>query len=326
VGTQVITNAEKAVLFLLSLDEQAAASVVRELGEAELRKLRAVASTMHEVPAGALDETFRDFLQRSASAVAVPRGGLPYLRRLSAGALGEQTARDIFEDGVTSPLARLEGAPSDAVAALLQREPPQLVAAVLTRLEPGRAAEILGAMPADRQCTVIRHVGTMTELPAKVLEDVASALASELPTSDASTLVSVDGVSKAAQMLNAAGRATSAPILNALAATDARLAQDVQQAMFTFEDLRRVDQKSMRDLLREVQTERLAIALKGASPQLQEAVFGGLSSRAAELLRDDLELMTKTKKKDIEAAQKEIVEVALRLEAEGRLDLGRDSE
>ena len=80
--------------------------------------------------------------------------------------------------GVTSPLARLEGAPSDAVAALLQREPPQLVAAVLTRLEPGRAAEILGAMPADRQCTVIRHVGTMTELPAKVLEDVASALAS----------------------------------------------------------------------------------------------------------------------------------------------------
>src|SRR5438105_430464 len=99
----VVTNAEKAVLFLLSLDELAAANVVRELGEAELRKLRAVASTMREVPAGALDETFRDFLQRSASAVAVPRGGLPYLRRLSAGALGEQRAREIFEDGVTSP-------------------------------------------------------------------------------------------------------------------------------------------------------------------------------------------------------------------------------
>jgi flagellar motor switch protein FliG len=322
----VITNAEKAVLFLLSLDEQAAASIVRELGEAELKKLRAVASTMHEVPAGALDETFRDFLQRSTSAVAVPRGGLPYLRRLSAGALGEQAARDIFEDGVTSPLARLEGAPSDAVANLLEKEPPQLVAAVLARLEPGRAAEILAAMPQERQCTVIRHVGTMTELPAKVLEDVATALANELPTSDASTLVSVDGISKAAQMLNAAGRATSAPLLNALAATDARLAADVQQAMFTFEDLQRLDPKAMRDLLREIQTERLTLALKGASEALMNAVFAGLSSRAADLLKDDLELLTKPKKKDIEAARKEMVEIALRLESEGRIDLGRESE
>ncbi len=322
----MITNAEKAVLFLLSLDEQAAANVVRELGEAELRKLRAVASTMHEVPAGALDETFRDFLQRSASAVAVPRGGLPYLRRLSAGALGEQAARDIFEDGVTSPLSRLEGAPSDAVANLLEKEPPQLVAAVLARLEPGRAAEILAVMPQERQCTVIRHVGTMTELPAKVLEDVATALANELPTSDASTLISVDGISKAAQMLNAAGRATSTPLLNALAATDARLAADVQQAMFTFEDLQRLDPKAMRDLLRELQTERLTLALKGASQPLMDAVFAGLSSRAADLLKDDLELLSKAKKKDIEAARKEMVEIALRLESEGRIDLGREAE
>ncbi len=322
----MITNAEKAVLFLLSLDEQVAANIVRELGDAELRKLRAVASTMHEVPGGALDETFRDFLQRSTSAVAVPRGGLPYLRRLSAGALGEQAAREIFEDGVTSPLARLEGAPSEAVAVLLQREPPQLVAAVLARLEPSRAAEILGAMPQERQCTVIRHVGTMTELPAKVLEDVASALANELPTSDASTLVSVDGIAKAAQMLNAAGRATSAPILNALASSDAKLAAEVQQAMFTFEDLHRLDQKAMRDLLREVQTERLALALKGASQPLLDTVFGGLSSRAADLLKDDLELMTKAKKKDVEEARKEIVEIALRLESEGRIDLGRETE
>lgn len=320
----VITNAEKAVLFLLSLDEAVAATVVRELGEVELRKLRAVASTMTEVPAGALDETFRDFLQRSTSAVAVPRGGLPYLRRLSAGALGEQAARDIFEDGVTSPLARLEGAPSDAVASLLEREPPQLVAAVLARLDPTRAAEIVAAMPLERQTTVVRYVGSMTELPAKVLEDVATALANELPTSDASTLVSVDGVSKAAALLNAGGRELSSAILQALAAEDPRLASEVQQAMLTFEDLRRLDPKSMRELLKDVQTERLTLALKGTSPEFMDAVLAGLSSRAAELLRDDLELLGKVKKSDVEAARKEIVETALRLESEGRVDLGRE--
>jgi flagellar motor switch protein FliG len=322
----VITNAEKAVLFLLSLDEQVAANVVRELGATELRKLRAVASTMREVPAGALDETFRDFLLRSASAVAVPRGGLPYLRRLSAGALGEQAARDIFEDGVTSPLARLEGAPSDAVATLLEREPPQLVAAVLARLDPSRAAEILSAMPLDRQCTVVRHVGTMTELPAKVLEDVATALANELPTADASTLVSVDGVAKAAELLNAAGRDTSNAILGALTTEDSKLASQVQQAMFTFDDLRRVDSKGMRELLREVASERLTLALKGAPQELLDVVFAGLSARAAELLRDELELLVKAKKSDVDAARKEIIETALRLEAEGRMDLGRDGE
>jgi flagellar motor switch protein FliG len=322
----VTTNAEKAVLFLLSLDELIAANVVRELGEAELRKLRAVASTMREVPAGALDDTFQDFLQRSASAVAVPRGGLPYLRRLSAGALGEQRAREIFEDGVTSPLARLEGAPSDAVASLLEREPPQLVAAVLARMDPAHAARILSAMAPERQTTVVRHVSAMTEIPAKVLEDVALALANELPTSDASTLVSVDGVAKAAELLNAAGRDTSSAILASIEADDGALALDVRQAMFTFDDLQRIDPKSMRELLRELPSERLTVALKGASPELTNAVFAGLSARAAELIRDDLEVLGRVKKSEIEAARREIVEAALRLEAEGRIDLGRDGE
>ena len=208
----MLTGGEKAVLFLLSLDETVATPIVRELAEADLRKLRAVASTMREVPAEALDEAFREFLQRSSSAVAVPRGGLSYLKRLTVGALGETRTREVFEDGVTSPLARLEGAPPEAVAALLLGEPPQLIAAMLARMEPNAAAGILAALPLERQSTVIAHVSQMTELPAKVVEDVASALASELPSDDAATLISVDGVARAAEMLNAAGRDASMSI------------------------------------------------------------------------------------------------------------------
>jgi flagellar motor switch protein FliG len=322
----VLTGAEKAVLFLLSLEESVAAPIVSELTETDLRKLRAVASTMHEVPAGAIDEAFRDFLSRSASQVAVPRGGLGYLRRLSAGALGEQRAREVFEDGVTSPLTRLEGASPDAVASLLSKEPPQLVAAILARLEPRAAAAILGAMPVDRQSTVIAHVSQMTELPAKVVEDVASALVGELPTDDASTLVSVDGIAKAAEMLNAAGRTVSTEILSRIDETDNALASEVRQAMFTFDDLARLDARAMRELLREVPTEKLTTALKGAPPEVLNAVFGGLSARAAELIKDDLELLGKVRKADLEAARKEVVEAALRLEGEGRIDLGREVE
>ncbi len=322
----MLTGAEKAVLFLLSLDEAVAAPIVSELGEADLRQLRAVASTMREVPAGAIDEAFREFLDRSSTAVAVPRGGLPYLRRLSAGAIGEERARAVFEDGVTSPLARLEGAAPDAVAALLAHEPAQLVAAILARLEPKAAAAILSSMPVERQSTVVAHVSRMTELPAKVVEDVATALAAELPTDDAATFVSVDGVAKAAGMLNAAGRDTSTAILTRIEADNGALAAEVRQAMFTFDDIIRLDPKAMRELLREVQTERLTLALKGAPQNIVDAVFAGVSTRTAELIKDDLELLGKVRKSDVEAARKEIAEAALRLEAEGKIDLGREGE
>jgi flagellar motor switch protein FliG len=319
------TGAEKAVLFLLSLDEEVARPIVSELNEADLRKLRAVASTMREVPAGAMEETWKEFLDRSRSAVAVPRGGLPYLRRLSAVALGEARTNEVFEDGVMSPFARLENAPPDAVAGLLAQEPPQMAAAILARLEPAAAAAILTAMTPDRQVAVVDHVSRMTELPAKVLEDVANALVNELPTADANTLVTVDGIARAAAMLNAAGPA-AANILKDFEVADASLASQVRQAMFTFEDLRNVDGRAMREILREVASERLVTALKNASPEVTDAVFSGLSARAAELIRDDLELLGKVKRSDIEAARREVVEVALRLEAEGRVDLGREKE
>ncbi|MFM7295768.1 MAG: flagellar motor switch protein FliG [Planctomycetota bacterium] len=319
------TGAEKAVLFLLSLDEEVARPIVTELGEAELRKLRAVASTMREVPAGAMEETWKEFLERSRSAVAVPRGGLPYLRRLSTVAIGEERTNEVFEDGVMSPFARLEHAPPEAIAGLLAQEPPQMVAAILARLDPTAAGAILLAMAPNRQVAVVEHVSRMTELPAKVLEDVANALVNELPTADASTLVTVDGVARAAAMLNAIG-APSSNILQEFEAADSNLASQVRQAMFTFEDLRRVDARAMREILREVPSERLVIALKGASTEVTEALFAGLSARAAELIRDDLGLLGKVRRSDVDAARREVVEVALRLESEGRVDLGREKD
>jgi flagellar motor switch protein FliG len=319
----VLTNAEKAVLFLLSLDEAAARPIVEELGEEEIRKLRTVASTMREVPKDAISLTFKEFLERSGNAVAVPRGGLPYLRRLSAGALGEDRTRAVFEDGVTSPLTRLERARPEDVAALLELEPPQLAAAILSVLEPKGASSILFAMTEERQAAVIRNVGRMTQVPATVLEDVAAALVASLPTSDASTLVSVDGVAKAAELLNSTGKAGQELILGFLDTEDPELATDVRQAMFTFEDLTRVSGRQMRVLLREVASERLVLALKGATDKVIDAMLAGLSTRAATLVRDDLEAMSNARKADVLAARREVVATALRLEADGQIDLGR---
>jgi flagellar motor switch protein FliG len=322
----VLTNAEKAVLFLLSLDEASARPIVEELGEEEIRKLRTVASTMREVPKDAIEHTFKEFLERSGSAVAVPRGGLPYLRKLSAGALGEDRTRAVFEDGVTSPLTRLERARPEDVASLLENEPPQLAAAILSVLPPQSASSILFAMSEQRQAAVIKNVGRMTQVPATVLEDVAAALVASLPTSDASTLVSVDGVAKAAELLNSTGKSGQELILGFLDTEDPELATDVRQAMFTFDDLVRVPSRQMRVLLREVASDRLVLALKGAPDNVVEAILAGLSTRAASLVRDDLEAMANARKSDVLAARREVVATALRLEADGQLDLGRGDE
>ena len=322
----MLTNAEKAVLFLLSLDEASARPIVEELGEEEIRKLRTVASTMREVPKDAIEHTFKEFLERSGSAVAVPRGGLPYLRKLSAGALGEDRTRAVFEDGVTSPLTRLERARPEDVASLLETEPPQLAAAILSVLPPQSASSILFAMSEQRQQAVIKNVGRMTQVPATVLEDVAAALVAGLPTSDASTLVSVDGVAKAAELLNSTGKSGQELILGFLDTEDPELATDVRQAMFTFDDLVRIPSRQMRVLLREIASDRLVLALKGAPDVVVEAILAGLSSRAAALVRDDLETMSSAPKVDVLAARREVVTTALRLEADGQLDLGRGDE
>jgi flagellar motor switch protein FliG len=320
----MLTGPEKAVLFLLAMEESVAGPIVSELSEADLRRLRTVAATMREVPAGAVESTCREYLEKAASAIAVPRGGLRYLRRLSAGALGEELTRAVFEDGVTSPFHRLESAPPDAVAAMLVKEPPQIAGAVLARLSPTAAAAILAELPAENQTAAVAHIGRMTELPAHALEDMAAALASELPNSDSVTLVSVDGVARAAKVLNSISREVSGGILNNLVSADEALANEIKLAMFTFDDLMRVDPRSMREILREVATDRLTVALKGAGKEVMEAIFAGLSQRAADLIRDDLEIQGNIKKAEVEKARAEIVQAALRLESEGRVDLGRE--
>lgn len=322
----MLTGAEKAVLFLLSLDEEVATPIVRELKEPELLKLRAAATNLHQVQAGAIDEVYQEFLDRSSGAVAVPRGGMGYLRRLTAGALGEDRARRVFEGTREDPLDRLSGARPEVVATLLAGESPQLVGLLLSRLAPPAAAGILAAMPPDRQAAVVDRVSRMTQVPDGVIQVVAAALVAELPSSDAEVLVGVDGVNAAAQILNASAKDASRDLLQRLEEVEPDLAHQVRLAMFTFEDLVRVDPRSMRALLREVPAERLTVALKGAPDALCEAIFRGLSQRAVELLRDDLEILGHLRKSDVEKARVEIVEIALRMEAEGALDLGRGDE
>ena len=316
-----LSGPEKAVLMLLSLDEATATPILGELDPADVRKLREAASNMRAVPATALEHVYAEFIQQTKEAVAVPRGGVRYLRRLAGRALGETKAQEIFVDQQQSALDRLAAAEPAAIASVMENEHPQLVAAILSQLDNEKAARVLEQLPEAGRAQVLERLGTMTEIPSALLEEVATALSAELPTSQADTVRTVDGVARSAALVRRMGRETGEALLGVLEEGNQELATEIRRAMYTFEDLSVLDARALRSLLEAVPVEKLTMAMKTASESLRNHIFTSMSKRAAERIKEDMEVMGGIRLADVEAAQREIVEVALRLDAEGTISL-----
>lgn len=321
-----LTGPEKAALLLLSLDEAAAAPIVAELEPRDIKRLREVASSLRMVPADAIDQVYAEFVAKSKAAVVVPKGGLSYLRKLSTKALGEQATQAIFDEPPPTALDRVAQADAATLAGLLETEHPQLVSAILSQLPPEKGAAVLELLPEAARGPVLKRLGALTEVPSGLLEEVATALVGELPTSSAGGSLQVDGIRRSAQLVRNLSKDVCEGLLSDVENDDEDLATEIRRAMYSFEDLKAVDPRSMRELLKSVASDRLTLALKTASPEMREHIFSGMSKRAAERIREDLELLGAVRLSEVEEAQREIVEVALRLEAEGALFLGSDGE
>lgn len=309
---------------LLSLDEVTAAPIIAELETDELRKLREVATVMRVVPASALDSVYREFLEKSQEAVAVPKGGVRYLRRVAVKALGEAKTQEIFHEGPQSALERLIAADESALAAVLEREHPQLVAAIISQIPTTKAVAVLEQLSEACRVGVLERLGKMSEVPAGLLEEVAATLTSELPQGGAEALISVDGIAKSAALVRHMRRESGEALLGDLAEGDAELAMEIRRSMYTFEDLSVLDQKSLRALLESIPSDRLVLSLKTASEELKEKIFSSMSKRAAERLREDLQISGAVRLAEVESAQREIVEQALTLAAEGVISFEED--
>jgi len=316
-----LSGPEKAVLMLLSLDEATATPILSEMDAGDVRKLREAASNMRAVPATALEHVYTEFIQQTKEAVAVPRGGVRYLRRLAGRAMGEVKASEIFVDQQESALDRLAAAEPAAIAAVMENEHPQLVAAILSQLDNEKAARVLENLPEASRSQVLERLGTMTEIPSALLEEVATALAAELPTSQKDTVRTVDGIARSAALVRRMGRETGEALLGTLEEGNQELATEIRRAMYTFEDLSVLDARALRSLLEAVPVEKLTMAMKTASESLRNHIFTSMSKRAAERIKEDMEVMGGVRLADVEAAQREIVEVALRLDAEGTISL-----
>ncbi len=316
-----LSGPQKAVLMILSMEESTAVPVLSELTPEEVRELRDAAVGLRSVPVRKLGEVYAEFITKAQSALAVPRGGVRYLEQIASRALGSAESDVIFQEKPRSSLKRLEAADPAAIAAVLEHEHPQLVAAVLSQVDPDRAAEVLMHVPEAKRPMILSRLGSMTEVPASLVEEIAGALTSELPALDAEVTLQVRGLERTAALIRKMGRDLGEDVLEQLEDENEELADAIRQAMYTFDDLTSLDPPSLRTVLEGVAGDRLTLALKTASEPLKAAIFSSMSRRAADRIREDMDMLGAVKLADVEAAQREIVEVATRLMADGVISL-----
>jgi flagellar motor switch protein FliG len=316
-----LNGPEKAVLLLLSLDESVATPIIADLAPSELRRLREVAASMSSVPTDALSNVYAEFVSRTQQAVAVPRGGVRHLQNIAVRALGSAKAQEVFAEAPQTAMQRLATADPTQLAGLLESEHPQLTAALLSQLDPVKAAATLDCLPENVRPLVLSRLGSMTEVPVELLEEAATALGAELPTGKAESSLTVNGLQYSAALVRKLGRQKGTALLDKLETENGELARQIRGSLYTFEDLLAVDAKGMRLLLESVPVERLTLALKTASEAMTNHVFGSMSKRAAERIKEDMDAFGTARLADVEAAQREILEVALRLDAEGQISL-----
>jgi len=307
------------VIFLLSLDESLATQLLSQLDEGEIRKAKEILEKLGHVPPDSLKTVHDEFLVALERQSVVVRGGGDHFRRLTTRAFGPERAAKMLQDKKSDTSTALGRIDTITLAGFLGEEHPQTVAAILAHLEPERAAEVLGKLGEDLQRDVAGRMSALDSVPRSVLEEAERVLAAGLTPDREVHITAVDGVRRAAAILNRMSPDSSQALLQRLEEVDADQALAIKRAMFTFEDLCALDRRGMQSLLKEVATEQLVIALKTASDELKDKILSAMSKRAAETLKDDLATMGPVKLADVERAQQEIAEIALRLQSEGKL-------
>ncbi len=319
----------KSAMLLLTLGEDEAAEVLKHLGPREVQKLGAAMATLKSVPRDKVEEVVDEFYEETQRGAPVTADE-EYIRGMLTKALGDDRAANlisrILQGGDTAGIESLKWMDSATVADLIRNEHPQIIATILVHLEYDHAGEILKHFTERLRNDVLLRIATLDGVQPTALQELNDALTRILSGSANIKKTAMGGVRTAAEILNFVGTTHETSILDNVREYDPDLAQKIIDEMFVFENLLDVDDRGIQLLLREVQSESLILALKGASEGMREKVFKNMSQRAAEMLREDLESKGPVRLSEVEREQKEILKIARRLADEGQLQLGGKGE
>ena len=316
---------ESAAILLMSLGEEEASAVFKHLTPKEVQGLGETIAKMQSVPRERVAEVLTKFNDIAAAQNMLVPDNSEYVKNVLRKALGEDKANllidRIMQGGDTAGIESLKWMDANSVAELLRNEHPQIVAAILVHLDFDQASGVLKCFTERQRNEVLVRVATLDGIQPSALKDLNEVMSKVLAGGEKMRKTSLGGVKAAAEMINMMGSSIETAVLDYIREADNDLAQKIMDNMFTFDDLEKVDDKGIQSLLKEVQSESLVIALKGATPEMREKVFKNMSTRAAETLREDLESRGPVRVSEVEAEQKEMLKIVRRLVDEGQIVL-----
>jgi len=315
-----------AAIFLMSLGEEEAAEVFKHLSPKEVQKLGETIAKTRTVTRDKVDEVIEKFTEAASKQSLLVNDTNDYVKAVLRRALGEDKASllidRILQGGDVSGIESLKWMDPLSVAELLRNEHPQIVAAILVHLDSEQAASVLKQLTERQRNEVLLRVATLEGIQPTALKDLNEVLFKVLAGGDKIRKTSLGGVKAAADIINWLGANIEGTVVESIRGFDPDLAQKIMDKMFVFDDVLKLDDKAIQMVLKEVATDSLIVALKGAAPELKERILANMSTRAAETLREDLESRGPMRLSEVEAQQKEILKVVRRLSEEGQIVIG----
>ncbi len=321
-----LTGSQRAAIFLLGIGEDAATSVMRHLEPKEVQRVGEAMASLPNVSNDQLADVIGDFSTALEQQNSISFGADEYAKRVMVQALGEQKANNVLsgvmKSGSSKGLEALKWMDARSVAEILKSEHPQIVAIVLSSLESDQAAAILLHIPADKRADIMLRVARLEMVNATALDELDVILERQIALGTVPPPEQLEGMKTAADILNYLDSDAESAIIDAMKETDEELGDAIRDLMFVFENLLDVADKGIQRLLREISVDNLVIALKGTEDAVQQKFFSNMSTRAAEMLKEDLEVKGPVRLTDVEMAQKEILAVAVKLAEDGEIMLG----
>ena len=320
-ATTNIDGKRKAAILLIAMGKKASAAVLKEMGETEVEMVSKEIAHMENVPKDVLNQINDEFREMMVAQECIAVGGIEYTREVLEQALRGPKALDIIKKVQRSKEARgfsaLKKLDTEHLVSFIQKEHPQTVALVLTQLDTQQSAAILQSLPDDIRNDVMFRFATMDKVAPEYIKEVERVLESKVDMTESGKLIG--GVQMAADVLNFTEQTVEKKILGEIGEKDPELASSIKNLMFVFEDMITPDDKSIQRVLKDVDQKELAVALKAASEKMKEKILSNMSERAATLIREEMEYMGPMKLKDVEKAQKKIVDIVRRLDEEGEI-------
>ncbi|HSI52081.1 MAG TPA: flagellar motor switch protein FliG [Ideonella sp.] len=318
-------GAENAAILLMSLGEEEAAGVFKHLGPKEVQKLGETIARLKVIPRERVERVLDKFSKQAEAQHMLVADTDEYVKAVLRKALGDDKANllidRILQGSDVSGIESLKWMDGGSVAELLRNEHPQIIAAILVHLDFDQSSTVLKSFTERQRNEVLIRIATLDGIQPSALKDLNEVLNKVLAGGDRLRKASLGGAKAAAEIINMMGSSVETSVLDYIREADGDLAQKIMDNMFTFEDMNKLDDKGFQAVLKEVQSDSLVVALKGATAEMREKVFRNMSSRAAETLREDLESRGPMRVSEVEAEQKELLKIVRRLVDEGQIVL-----